>query len=51
MLLQLPIHVTCGHVVPSPARFAELVDRYDAFLFDAYGVLVHADGVCAGAAA
>lgn len=37
-------------MVPSPARFAELVDRYDAFLFDAYGVLVHAGGVCAGAA-
>lgn len=37
-------------MVPSPARFAELVDRYDAFLFDAYGVLVHAAGVCAGAA-
>jgi HAD superfamily hydrolase (TIGR01459 family) len=36
-------------VVPSPARFAELVDRYDAFLFDAYGVLVDAGGVCTGA--
>jgi HAD superfamily hydrolase (TIGR01459 family) len=37
-------------VVPSPARFAELVDRYDAFLFDAYGVLVDTGGVCPGAA-
>jgi HAD superfamily hydrolase (TIGR01459 family) len=37
-------------VVPSPTRFAELIDRYDAFLFDAYGVLVDAGGVCPGAA-
>lgn len=36
-------------MVPSPARFAELVDQYDAFLFDAYGVLVDAGGVCTGA--
>jgi HAD superfamily hydrolase (TIGR01450 family) len=36
--------------MPSPARFAELVDRYDAFLFDAYGVLVDSGGVCTGAA-
>lgn len=50
MLLDVPIHASCGHVVPSPARFAELVDRYDAFLFDAYGVLVDTGGVCPGAA-
>lgn len=37
--------------MPRPAKFAELVDRYDAFLFDAYGVLVDSSGVCTGAAA
>ncbi|HVK72810.1 MAG TPA: HAD hydrolase-like protein [Kofleriaceae bacterium] len=33
-----------------PARFVELIDRYDGFLFDAYGVLVDASGPCPGAA-
>ncbi len=36
-------------MVPAPARFLDLVDRYDGFLFDAYGVLVDAGGVCPGA--
>ena len=34
-----------------PARFAALIDRYDGFLFDAYGVLVDASGPTPGAAA
>jgi ribonucleotide monophosphatase NagD (HAD superfamily) len=38
-------------VVPTPARFAALVDRYDGFLFDAYGVLVDAGGPPGAAAA
>jgi HAD superfamily hydrolase (TIGR01459 family) len=38
-------------VVPTPARFAALIDRYEGFLFDAYGVLVDAGGVAPGAAA
>ncbi len=38
-------------MVPAPARFSELVERYDGFLFDAYGVLVDAAGVCPGAIA
>jgi HAD superfamily hydrolase (TIGR01459 family) len=38
-------------VVPTPARFAALLDRYEGFLFDAYGVLVDAGGVAPGAAA
>lgn len=36
---------------PTAVRFTELVERYDAFLFDAYGVLVDAGGPCPGAAA
>lgn len=32
-----------------PARFEDLLDRYDALLFDAYGVLVHGTGVMPGA--
>lgn len=35
---------------PRPARFSDLIDRYDGFLFDAYGVLVDASGAIAGAA-
>ncbi|MBK7075501.1 MAG: TIGR01459 family HAD-type hydrolase [Myxococcales bacterium] len=38
-------------MVPAVARFGELVERYDGFLFDAYGVLVDASGPTAGAAA
>jgi len=38
-------------VVPQAARFAELVERYEGFLFDAYGVLVDAQGPTPGAAA
>jgi 4-nitrophenyl phosphatase len=38
-------------MVPRATRFSELIDRYDGFLFDAYGVLVHGTGVCDGAAA
>lgn len=34
---------------PCPTRFAELVEQYDGFLFDAYGVLVDSGGVLAGA--
>jgi len=36
--------------MPTTARIAELIDRYDAILLDAYGVLVHADGALPGAA-
>lgn len=36
-------------MVPAPARFVDLLDRYDGFLFDAYGVLVDASGARAGA--
>lgn len=36
---------------PVSTRFAALVDRYDGFLFDAYGVLVDASGPAPGAAA
>lgn len=35
-------------IAPS-ARFDELVERYDLFLFDAYGVLVHGSGIMPGA--
>ncbi len=35
--------------VPIATRFAALVERYDGFLFDAYGVLVDQAGVCPGA--
>lgn len=38
-------------MVPTPTSFDELIDRYDGFLFDAYGVLVDAGGVAPGAAA
>lgn len=38
-------------MTPEPTTFAALLDRYDAFLFDAYGVLVDAAGVAPGAAA
>jgi len=38
-------------VGPQAAQFVELIDRYDGFLFDAYGVLVDAAGPTAGAAA
>jgi len=38
-------------VIPAPARFAELVERYAGFLFDAYGVLVDMAGPAPGAAA
>ena len=38
-------------MAPVPVQFAELVARYDGFLFDAYGVLVDASGVASGAAA
>lgn len=38
-------------MLPEVVRFAELVDRYDGFLFDAYGVLVDSAGSCPGAAA
>ena len=34
---------------PSPTRIQALITRYDAFLFDAYGVLVHRDGPLPGA--
>lgn len=34
---------------PIATRFAALVERYDGFLFDAYGVLVDQAGVCPGA--
>lgn len=30
---------------PRDVRFGELVERYDLFLFDAYGVLVHGTGI------
>ena len=33
-----------------PIRFQNLIDRHEAVLFDAYGVLVHAGGVMPGAA-
>lgn len=36
---------------PVAVRFEELVERYDGFLFDAYGVLVDSSGALAGAAA
>ena len=36
-------------VGPIATRFAALVERYDGFLFDAYGVLVDQTGVCPGA--
>lgn len=36
---------------PDAVRFAELVEQYDGFLFDAYGVLVDTSGVLPGAAA
>jgi HAD superfamily hydrolase (TIGR01459 family) len=39
--------VTIGKA--QPARFEDLLDRYDALLFDAYGVLVHGTGVMPGA--
>ena len=35
---------------PTPARFLDLIDRYDAILLDAYGVLVNLDGALPGAA-
>lgn len=38
-------------MVPQPASFFALIDRYDGFLFDAYGVLVDASGALPGAAA
>lgn len=34
---------------PIATRFAALVERYDGFLFDAYGVLVDQAGACPGA--
>lgn len=37
-------------MVPAATRFAALVERYDGFLFDAYGVLVDAGGPAPGAA-
>jgi len=36
------------HSIPS-ATIHDLIDRYDALLFDAYGVLVHGDGPLPGA--
>ena len=36
---------------PAAASTAQLIDRYDGFLLDAYGVLVHGGGAFAGAAA
>ena len=36
---------------PVATRFAALLERYDGFLFDAYGVLVDTAGACPGAAA
>lgn len=35
---------------PAAVRLGELVERYDGFLLDAYGVLVHGGGAFAGAA-
>jgi HAD superfamily hydrolase (TIGR01459 family) len=35
---------------PERARFLDLIDRYDAILLDAYGVLVNLDGALPGAA-
>ena len=37
-------------VTTEPIQFQELIDRHEAILFDAYGVLVHAGGVIPGAA-
>ncbi|MBL0938319.1 MAG: HAD hydrolase-like protein [Gemmatimonadaceae bacterium] len=39
-----------GVVLPEAIGFRELVDRYEAVLFDAYGVLVNASGALPGAA-
>ena len=43
--------MACSAALPTPARLADLLDRYDAFLLDAYGVLNDAGGALPGAAA
>jgi HAD superfamily hydrolase (TIGR01459 family) len=42
------LHEAAGSTVPE-ISLDRLIERYDGFLFDAYGVLVHGDGIMPGA--